>query len=179
MPDEPTEGHGEETPAEESEAADYDEPPEAAPPEPEGQPEPTDEQGEAPPEPQGLSPQDLEAVLRAAGVDTESAAVAGTDEGLADMSAVAAAPPGAGSIDMLKDVALDVRIELGRTDMLLEDVLRLGAGSVLTLDKLAGDAVDVLVNGQLVARGEVMVLDDNFCVRITEIVSPQEESADQ
>ena len=159
MPDEPTEKHGEETPAAESETA---------PRKPEGQPEP-----------QGLSPQDLEAVLRAAGVDAESAAVAGTDEELADMAAVAATPPGAGSIDMLKDVALDVRIELGRTDMLLEDVLRLGAGSVLTLDKLAGDAVDVLVNGQLVARGEVMVLDDNFCVRITEIVSPQEESANQ
>jgi len=77
---------------------------------------------------------------------------------------------------MLKDVALDVRIELGRTRMHLEDVLRLGAGSVVPLDTLAGDAVDVLVNGQLVARGEVIVLDDNFCVRVTEIVSPPEDT---
>jgi flagellar motor switch protein FliN/FliY len=127
--------------------------------------------------PQGLTPEDLEAVLRAAGVQPDQA-VAGTDLDVAEMAAAAAPPPGAGSIEMLKDVALDVRIELGRAEMLLEDVLRLGAGSVLTLSKLAGDAVDILVNGQLVARGEVMVLDDNFCVRVTEIVSPPVASAD-
>lgn len=135
---------------------------------PEGEAGPAEQPAQ---EPQGLSPADLEAVLKAAGFDAETAPVAGTDEAVGEISAP---PPGAGSIDMLKDVALNVRVELGRTEMLLEDVLRLGTGAVLTLDKLAGDTVDVLVNGQLVARGEVMVLDDNFCVRITEIVSPTE-----
>ena len=76
-----------------------------------------------------------------------------------------------GPIDLLKDVDLNVKIELGRTRMLIEDVLRLAEGSVVELDKLAGDPVDVYVNDQLVARGEVLVLNDNFCVRIGEIVS--------
>jgi flagellar motor switch protein FliN/FliY len=59
--------------------------------------------------------------------------------------------------------------------MLIEDVLKLAEGSVVELDKLAGDPVDVFVNEQLVARGEVLVLNDNFCVRINEIVSALEE----
>lgn len=75
-------------------------------------------------------------------------------------------------IDMLSDVNLDVKIELGRTRMFVEDVLRLGEGSVVELDKLAGDPVDVFVNERLVARGEVLVLNENFCVRIHEIVDP-------
>ncbi len=74
-------------------------------------------------------------------------------------------------IDLLEDVELNVKIELGRTRMLVEDVLQLGEGSVVELDKLAGDPVDVLVNDRLVARGEVLVLNDNFCVRINEIIS--------
>ena len=68
-------------------------------------------------------------------------------------------------------INLNVKIELGRTRMLVEDVLRLGEGSVVELDKLAGDPVDVYVNDRHVARGEVLVLNDNFCVRINEIVS--------
>ncbi len=75
------------------------------------------------------------------------------------------------SIELLKDVGLQVKIELGRSRMLIEDVLRLGEGSVVELDKLAGDPVDVYVNDRLVARGEVLVLNDNFCVRVNEIVS--------
>ena len=75
------------------------------------------------------------------------------------------------SIDLLRDVDLNVKIELGRARMLVEDVLRLGEGSVVELDKLAGDPVDVFVNERLVARGEVLVLNDNFCVRINEIVA--------
>ena len=82
----------------------------------------------------------------------------------------------AGSIDMLMDVTLNVRIELGRTNMAVENVLAMQRGSVVTLDKLAGDFVDVLVNDNLVARGEVLILNDNFCVRIAEIVSPEERA---
>jgi len=79
-------------------------------------------------------------------------------------------PPKA--IDLLANVALKVRIELGRTRMLVEDVLRLGDGSVIELDKLAGDPVDIYVNDRPVAKGEVLVLNDNFCVRINEIIDP-------
>jgi flagellar motor switch protein FliN/FliY len=77
----------------------------------------------------------------------------------------------ASGIDLLHDVELNVKIELGRTHMLVEDVLKLAEGSVVELDKLAGDPVDVYVNDRLVARGEVLVLNDNFCVRVSEIVS--------
>jgi flagellar motor switch protein FliN/FliY len=74
-------------------------------------------------------------------------------------------------LDLLRDVQLDLKIELGRTHMELEDVLRLKQGSVVTLDKLAGDPVDVYANGRLIARGEVLVLNDNFCVRVAELIS--------
>ncbi|MEO1007062.1 MAG: flagellar motor switch protein FliN [Planctomycetota bacterium] len=83
----------------------------------------------------------------------------------------------AGGIDMLADVQLSVRIELGRTRMLVEDVLKLNDGAVVELDKLAGDPVDVYVNDRLVARGEVLVLNDNFCVRVSEIVDHIGEEA--
>ena len=73
-------------------------------------------------------------------------------------------------MDLLSDVHMDVRIELGRTNMFVEDVLKLGDGAVVELDKLAGDPVDVFVNNRKVARGEVLVLNDMFCVRISEIV---------
>ncbi len=78
----------------------------------------------------------------------------------------------AGNMDLLMDVALRVTAELGRTAMAIKDVLSLGNGSVIELDKLAGDPVDLLVNGTLMARGEVVVVDDNFGVRITEVLAP-------
>jgi flagellar motor switch protein FliN/FliY len=81
------------------------------------------------------------------------------------------------SLDMLRDVQLDLKIELGRTQMHLEDVLRLKQGAVVTLDKLAGDPVDIYANGQLIARGEVLVLNDNFCVRVAELISGDDAAA--
>jgi flagellar motor switch protein FliN/FliY len=81
------------------------------------------------------------------------------------------------SIDLLRDVELNVKIELGGSRMLVEDVLKLSEGSVVELDKLAGDPVDVFVNERLVARGEVLVLNDNFCVRINEIIAGIREEA--
>lgn len=80
------------------------------------------------------------------------------------------------SLDFLDDVELDVRVELGRAEMLIEDVLKLSAGAVVELDKVAGDPVDIYVNARLVARGEVLVLNDTFCVRVNEIVSSIPES---
>ncbi len=81
-------------------------------------------------------------------------------------------------IDLLSKVNLNVRIELGRTRMLVEDVLRLNEGSVVELDKLAGDPVDVYVNDRHVACGEVLVLNDTFCVRISEIFSRGDEGGE-
>lgn len=92
-----------------------------------------------------------------------------------DLSSVDAGERSEQSIELLNDVELDVKIELGRAQMLIENVLQLGSGSVVELDKLAGDPVDVFVNERLVARGEVIVLNENFCVRINEIVAAVEE----
>ncbi|MBL4700443.1 MAG: flagellar motor switch protein FliN [Phycisphaeraceae bacterium] len=89
------------------------------------------------------------------------------------------APNAPEGIDMLRDVDLHVAIELGRTDMLVEDVLKIDEGSVIELDKLAGDPVDVYVNDRLVARGEVLVLNDNFCIRVSEIVANLEDETNQ
>lgn len=103
----------------------------------------------------------------------------GTPMAMPDLGGSAPAPAGAGDIELLSDVDLEVSIELGRTQMLVEDVLRLNEGSVVELDKLAGDPVDVYVNHRLVARGEVLVVNDNFCIRISEIVADLEEQAEQ
>jgi flagellar motor switch protein FliN/FliY len=86
--------------------------------------------------------------------------------------------PGGGGpvsdINLIADVDLNVRIELGRTRMYIEEVLTLREGSIVPLDKLAGDPVDIYVNGQLLARGEVLVLNDNFCVRVSEIIGEKQ-----
>lgn len=73
-------------------------------------------------------------------------------------------------LNLLDDVKLNVKIELGRTRMYVEDVLRLNENSVVELDKAAGDPVDIFVNDRHVARGEVLVLNENFCVRVSEII---------
>ncbi len=81
------------------------------------------------------------------------------------------------AIELLSNVNLNVKIELGRTRMLIEDVLQLNEGSVVELDKLAGDPVDIFVNERHIARGEVLVLNDNFCVRISEVLQAVGEVA--
>lgn len=81
------------------------------------------------------------------------------------------------TLDLIRDVELDLKIELGRTQMYLEDVLKLRKGSVVPLDKLAGDPVDIYVNGRLIAWGEVLVLNDNFCVRVAELIAGANVSA--
>jgi len=77
------------------------------------------------------------------------------------------------SLELIMDVSMRVTVELGRASLTVEDVLGLGPGSVVELNKLAGEPVDVMVNDQLIARGEVVVVDENFGVRVTEIVSPR------
>ncbi len=79
------------------------------------------------------------------------------------------------ALSLLRDVDLRVKVELGRTMMYVEDVLRLNENSIIELDKLAGDPVDIFVNDRPVARGEVLVVNDNFCVRVSEIIRPIED----
>lgn len=75
------------------------------------------------------------------------------------------------SIGMLDDVQMNVQIELGRAELLIDEVMSMRKGVVVPLDKLAGDPIDIIVNGRLLARGEVLVLNDKLCVRVVEIVA--------
>jgi flagellar motor switch protein FliN/FliY len=81
---------------------------------------------------------------------------------------------GTNNLDLILDIPLTVTVELGRSKMLINDLLQLGQGSVIELTKLVGEPLEVLVNNKLVARGEVVVVNDKFGVRLTEIVSPME-----
>ena len=78
------------------------------------------------------------------------------------------------NLDLILDIPLTVTVELGRSKMLINDLLQLGQGSVIELTKLVGEPLEVLVNNKLVARGEVVVVNDKFGVRLTDIVSPME-----
>jgi flagellar motor switch protein FliN len=92
----------------------------------------------------------------------------------------AKAPAGAGSkkevngLDFILDIPLEVSVELGRAKMLISDLLQLGQGSVVELNKLAGEPLEIFVNQKLVARGEVVVVNEKFGVRLTDIISPAE-----
>lgn len=83
-------------------------------------------------------------------------------------------PDESGNLEILLDIPMEISVELGRVRMLVKDVVDLGSGSIIEIDKAAGEPVDVLVNGRLVARGEVVVIEDNFGVRLTEVLSPAE-----
>jgi flagellar motor switch protein FliN/FliY len=124
-----------------------------------------------------LAAQDIEYLLTQAEQALESVGAARLDETPAGVSpyqlpefSPAAPAMETATLDLVRDVELDLKIELGRTHMYLEDVLKLRKGSVVPLDKLAGDPVDIHVNGRLIARGEILVLNDNFCVRVAELV---------
>jgi len=95
---------------------------------------------------------------------------------LAPLSAPAAAGE-AGNMDLLLDVSVPVVAQLGSTEMRIRDILRLTPGSVVALDKLAGEPVDLFVRGQLFAQGEVVIVDESFGIRVTKIVSRNEVEA--
>jgi len=84
------------------------------------------------------------------------------------------APQDPKNLNLLLDVSLEISVQLGSTHMRIKDILDLGIGSVIELDRLAGEFVDILVNGKLIAKGEVVVIDENFGVKITDIISPME-----
>ncbi len=80
----------------------------------------------------------------------------------------------ASNIDFLLDIPLEITIELGRTTMLINELLKLGQGSVIELAKFAGETLEVLANQRLIAKGEVVVINDKYGIRLTEIISPME-----
>ena len=84
----------------------------------------------------------------------------------------------AGNIGLIMDVFMEMTVELGRTKKAIKEILGMGEGTIIELDKLAGESVDILVNHKLIAKGEVVVIDENFGVRVTEIVSPMERMSD-
>lgn len=98
----------------------------------------------------------------------------GDDEDGEEMGEAAASTGETKSLDLILDIPLTVTVELGRSKMLINDLLQLGQGSVIELTKLVGEPLEVLVNQKLVARGEVVVVNEKFGVRLTDIVSPME-----
>jgi len=98
----------------------------------------------------------------------------GEDEDGEEMGEATASTGETKSLDLILDIPLTVTVELGRSKMLINDLLQLGQGSVIELTKLVGEPLEVLVNQKLVARGEVVVVNEKFGVRLTDIVSPME-----
>ena len=78
------------------------------------------------------------------------------------------------NLNFILDIPLEVTVQLGRTNMIVNDLLKLGQGSVIELEKMAGETLEILANQRLVARGEVVVINEKFGVRVTEIISPME-----
>ncbi len=83
-------------------------------------------------------------------------------------------PRGKNDLDLILDIPLELSVELGRTKMLVNNLLQLGQGSIIDLNKPAGETLDICVNGKLVARGEVVVVDEKYGIRVTDIASPLE-----
>ncbi len=100
----------------------------------------------------------------------DSVDTAGDGEDEAEEASV----PVSSEVDRIIDIPLQVSVELGRTKMLINDLLQLGQGSVIELSKLVGEPLEILVNEKLVAKGEVVVINEKFGVRLTEIITPQE-----
>lgn len=78
------------------------------------------------------------------------------------------------NLDLLLDIPLEITIELGRTKMLINDLLKLGQGSVIELTKEAGDTLEILANNRLIAKGDVVVVNKKYGIRLTEVISPME-----
>ena len=106
--------------------------------------------------------------------DIEDIGDTGDDEEGEDIGEATASSGETKSLDLILDIPLTVTVELGRSKMLINDLLQLGQGSVIELTKLVGEPLEVLVNQKLVARGEVVVVNEKFGVRLTDIVSPME-----
>lgn len=107
--------------------------------------------------------------------DTDSTGSKGPAGGDADRARRdAAAGDGSVNMDFVLDIPLEVTVELGRTKMLINDLLKLGQGSVIELTKLAGESLEILANQKPIARGEVVVVNEKYGIRLTEVISPME-----
>jgi flagellar motor switch protein FliN len=107
-------------------------------------------------------------------LNDEMESFATSEEQLLDMDHERIRKDGIRDLDFILDIPLEVSVELGRTRMLINDLLQLGQGSVIELNKLAGEPLEILVNRKLVARGEVVVVNEKFGVRLTDVISPME-----
>jgi flagellar motor switch protein FliN/FliY len=84
------------------------------------------------------------------------------------------AEAGQGNLDFILDIPLEITVELGRTRMMVNELLKLGQGSVIELGKIAGETLEILANNRLIARGDVVVINDKYGIRLTEVISPAE-----
>ena len=82
-------------------------------------------------------------------------------------------------LEPLSDVPLNVSVELGRSDIILRDLLQLGQGSVIELDKLAGEPLEILINNRIISRGEVVVINEKYGIRLTDIINPEDNTIDK
>jgi flagellar motor switch protein FliN len=94
-----------------------------------------------------------------------------------DLSGAGQVAGGPANFDLVRDLRVTLTVELGRTDMVIQDILELAPGKVIELERLAGEPLDIVVNGKLLAKGEVVVVDEQFGVRITAIVEPRAREA--
>lgn len=129
-------------------------------------------------EPAAIDPNELAAAMGEVAADQAAAGAAPAAGGGAPGAAGAAGKQGGGppvqSLDFILDIPLKVSVELGRSRMAIREVLQLAQGSVIELSKFAGEPLEVLINDKLIARGEVVVVNEKFGIRLTDIISPVE-----
>jgi flagellar motor switch protein FliN/FliY len=107
-------------------------------------------------------------------MEQEQQGLIGEKEGTLEMEMKPLSQKEIPNLDFILDIPLEVSVELGRTKMLISDLLQLGQGSIIELTKLAGEPLEIYVNHKLIARGEVVVVNEKFGVRLTDIISPAE-----
>lgn len=115
-------------------------------------------------------PEEIKELLNDEGMETETAA----DAQLSTSATPSAKNQAARGLEFLYDVPLQISVEVGRSKILLKDLLKMGEGYVIELDKLAGDPLDLYVNSRLIAKGEAVMVGDKFGIRLTDVVSPSD-----
>jgi flagellar motor switch protein FliN/FliY len=125
------------------------------------------------------SQEEIDRLMKALGAEAADAPAPAPSTGRFSLDPLPPSPgttPSEAGLEMLDDVEVSVRVELGSSKLEVQEILKLGPGSVVALDTLTSEPVNIYVNDRLVARGEVLVVDDNFAVKITEVVPPSKPS---